>query len=76
MQTKNIKMNRIKEILEEKGIKQTWLAEKLGKSYNMVNSYVQNRQQPRIEVLYDIANILGVNVKELLVDNEIKKDKK
>ena len=24
-------MNRIKEVLEEKGIKQTWLAEKLGK---------------------------------------------
>ena len=26
-------MNRIKEVLEEKGIKQKWLAEKLGKSY-------------------------------------------
>jgi len=69
-------MNRIKEVLDEKGIKQTWLAEQLGKSYNMVNAYVQNRQQPRIEVLYKIAEILGVNVKELLIDNEIKKDKK
>lgn len=69
-------MNRIKEVLDEKGIKQTWLAEQLGKSYNMVNAYVQNRQQPRIEVLYEIAEILGVNVKELLIDNEIKKDKK
>lgn len=37
-------MNRIKEILEKKGIKQTWLADKPGKSYNMVNDYVQNRQ--------------------------------
>jgi putative transcriptional regulator len=27
-----------------KGIKQTWLAEKLDKSYNMVNGYVKNRQ--------------------------------
>jgi hypothetical protein len=36
-------MNRIKEVLEEKGIKQIWLAEKLGKSFNTVNSYVQNR---------------------------------
>ena len=63
-------MNRIKEVLEEKGIKQTWLAEQLGKSYNMVNGYVQNRQQPRIEVLYEIAEILGVSVKELLIDNE------
>jgi transcriptional regulator with XRE-family HTH domain len=63
-------MNRIKEILEEKGIKQTWLADKLGKSYNMVNSYVQNRQQPRLEVLYEIANILKIDVKELLKNSE------
>ena len=69
-------MNRIKEVLDEKGIKQTWLADKLGKSYNMVNSYVQNRQQPRIEVLYDIAKILDVNVKDLLIDNDNKKNKK
>lgn len=53
-------MNRIKEILEEKGVKQTWLAEKLNKSYNMVNSYVQNRRQPNLEDLYRIADILGV----------------
>jgi putative transcriptional regulator len=59
-------MNRIKEILETKGIKQTWLAEQLGKSYNMVNAYVQNRQQPRLEDLYKIAKILGVDVKELI----------
>lgn len=59
-------MNRIKEILEQKGIKQVWLADKLGKSYNMVNSYVQNRRQPSIEDLYKIADILSVNVKELL----------
>jgi transcriptional regulator with XRE-family HTH domain len=67
-------MNRIKEVLEEKGIKQKWLADKLGKSYNMVNSYVRNRKQPRLEVLYDIAKILNVNVKELLIDNKITKE--
>jgi putative transcriptional regulator len=59
-------MNRIKEVLEEKGIKQKWLAEQLGKSYNMVNSYIQNRQQPRLEVLFEIAEILQVDAKELL----------
>ena len=59
-------MNRIKEVLEEKGIKQTWLAEQLGKSYSVVNGYVQNRQQPRLEVLYEIAKILDVEVTELL----------
>ncbi|MCB0536828.1 MAG: helix-turn-helix transcriptional regulator [Lewinellaceae bacterium] len=65
-------MNRIKEVLEEKGIKQTWLADKLGKSYNMVNGYVQNRQQPRLEILFEIANILEIDVKELLKSNKEK----
>ncbi|MCK9411436.1 MAG: helix-turn-helix transcriptional regulator [Prolixibacteraceae bacterium] len=60
-------MNRIKEVLELKGIKQIWLAEKLGKSFNMVNAYVQNRRQPSIEILYQIADILAVDVKELLI---------
>jgi putative transcriptional regulator len=65
-------MNRIKEVLEQKGIKQTWLAEQLGKSYNMVNAYVQNRQQPRLETLMDIAKILDVDVKELIISNKEK----
>ena len=60
-------MNRIKEVIEEKGIKQVWLAEKLGKSYNMVNGYVQNRQQPRLEVLHEIAKILDVDITALLI---------
>ena len=63
-------MNRIKEVLEEKGIKQIWLAEKLGKSYNMVNAYAQNRQQPRLEILMDIAEILDVDVKDLIISNK------
>ena len=60
-------MNRIKEILEQKGIKQTWLAEKLGKSYPVINGYVQNKNQPRLETLYEIAKILSVDVKDLLI---------
>jgi len=63
-------MNRIKEVLEEKGIKQKWLAEQLSKSYNMVNGYVQNRQQPRLEVLYEIARILDVEVKDLIIEQK------
>ncbi len=62
-------MNRIKEVLEEKGIKQTWLAEKLGKSYPIINGYVQNRKQPSLEILFEIANLLNVDVKELIKSN-------
>ena len=65
-------MNRIKEVLDSKGIKQTWLAEQLGKSYNMVNSYVKNRQQPRLEVLHDIAKILDVDVVDLVASSKKK----
>ena len=64
-------MNRIKDVLEEKGIKQKWLAEKLGKSFNSVNSYVQNRQQPRLEVLNEIALILDIDVRELIIPTKI-----
>lgn len=67
-------MNRIKEVLEEKGIKQTWLAEKLGKSFSIVNAYVCNRRQPSLEGLFEIAEILQVDVKDLIdskTDNNI-----
>ena len=59
-------MNRIKEVLEDKGIKQTWLAEKLGKSFSIVNSYACNRRQPSLETLFQIAEILGVEAKQLI----------
>ena len=59
-------MNRIKEVLGEQEITQTWLAKELGKSYNMVNSYVQNRRQPSIEILFRIADLLEVEAKELI----------
>jgi len=63
-------MNRIKEVLDERGIKQTWLAEQLGKSFNMVNAYVQNRRQPSLETLYKIAEILKVDVKDLIISKK------
>ena len=63
-------MNRIKEVLEERGIKQTWLAERLGKSFCIVNSYVCNRRQPSLDVLFEIAKILNIDPKELIDSNE------
>ena len=61
----------IKEELNKQGKTTVWLAEQLGKSYNMVNSYVQNRQQPRLEVLNEIAKILDVDVVELIVSSKM-----
>ena len=67
-------MNRVKQILEEKGITQIWQDEKIDESFSQTNAYVCNRRQPRIEWLYEIASLLDVETKNLLVNNkEIKK---
>ena len=63
-------MNRIKVILKQKGMKQTLLSEKLGKSINVINDYCNNRRQPSLEVLFRIAEILSVNVKDLISENQ------
>lgn len=63
-------MKRIKEVLEEKGIKHTLLAEKLGKCCNITNCHVQNCHRPILELLNEIANILGVDIKVLIVSNK------
>ena len=65
------KMNRIKEILERKGVSQTDLAHRLGKTFNMVNLYATNKVQPPIPILYKIAEILDVDIRELLVSDKI-----
>lgn len=70
---KNTNMNRIKEVLEAKGISQTELANRLGKTFNMVNMYASNKVQPPIPVLYRIADILNVDVRDLLISNLINK---
>ena len=66
-------MNRIKQELEDKGIIQTELANRLGKTFNMVNLYATNKVQPPIPVLYQIAEILNVDVRTLLTPTEVKK---
>lgn len=63
-------MNRIKEILKEQGRTQTWLAEKLGKSYVVVTNYCNNNSQPSIQVLTNISEILDVDIRELLVSTK------
>lgn len=62
-------MNRLKEVLKNKGISQTWLAEQMDKSYTTINEYARNKRQPSLEDLYKLAEILSVDVTELLKSN-------
>ncbi len=65
-----MKLNRIKEVLDEKGISQTWFVKKLDKSFNSVNSYVCNRSQPNLGTLIQISQILNVDMKDLIANRE------
>jgi len=60
------KLNLIKEVLEEQGKTQTWLAEKLDKDFVTVTRYVNNKRQPTLETLFEIAKILRVSPRELI----------
>ena len=59
-------MNRIKEVLTEKGIKQTWLAEQLGKDPVTVSKWCTNTSQPDLYTLHEIAKTLEANIKDLI----------
>ena len=65
-----MKLNKIREVLEERGISQMWLSKRLGKGYGMVNAYVCNRTQPSLDVLLQIAAILQVDLKDLITDKD------
>ena len=64
-----MKLNRIKAVLVEQDKSQKWLAEQLGKSFSTTNAYCCNRQPPNLDTLYRIAQLLSVELKELIVDN-------
>lgn len=66
-------MNCIKEVLQEKGLTQVWLAGELDKSFKMVNAYACNRKQPSLETLFRIAELLNVGVKDLIVEKKEEK---
>ena len=59
--------NRIGEFLDDRGIKKIWLAEPTGVTSSTVTKWCANTMQPRIEMLYRIAEVLDVEVRELLV---------
>ena len=61
------RINRIKEILVIKGMSQKTLAEKLNRSTTTVASLCNNKTQPHLKDLKTIAQILDVDIRELLV---------
>lgn len=61
--------NRLKLVLVERQKTGKWLAEQLGKSTCTVSKWCSNTVQPDLKTLNEIANLLHIDVKELLVSN-------
>ena len=64
-------VNRIKVVLVEKQKTGKWLAEQLGKSNCTISKWCSNSVQPDLQTLHDIANLLNIEVSELIVSNKL-----
>ena len=73
MERMNKEMNRLKVVLAETKRTNRWLAEQLGKDQATVSKWCTNTSQPSLETLFQIAECLGVDIKDLLWS--IKNDK-
>ncbi|ERJ89107.1 helix-turn-helix transcriptional regulator [Porphyromonas gingivalis] len=63
-------MNRIKAVLAEKLLTSKWLAGELGKAENTVSRWCSNKVQPSLEILSEIAEILDIDIHELIASTK------
>lgn len=68
--TERQKLNRIKAVLAETGHTGKWLAEQLGKDPVTVSKWCTNTSQPDLLTLNRIAELLDLDVKNLINSNK------
>lgn len=72
---KDCKINRISEVLKGKEMKNNDLVNHLKVKKETVSRWVNNKQQPTLNTLNDIAKFLLVDIRELLYQSEWSKSK-
>ena len=65
-----MELNRLKIVLVEKKRTGKWLAEVLKKNVATISRWCTNESQPSIETLFEIAKVLDIDVKDLLVNSK------
>ena len=63
-------INRIKVVLVENKRTNKWLADQMGKDQTTISKWCTNNAQPSLETLVEIAKIIGVDVRELMMPSE------
>lgn len=68
-------INRIKVVLADKKRTNKWLAEQLGKDPATVSKWCTNTSQPSLDTLVEIADLLDVDISDLVrTNNQSKKN--
>lgn len=64
--------NRLKEILDSRGIKQTWLAEQVGLHRGTLNNIIANKYNTSLEIAFKIAYTLNLKIEDIFewIDDE------
>ena len=63
-------INRLKVVLVEQKKTGKWLAEQLGKDPSTVSKWCSNKMEPSLEMLIQIAGLLDIDVRELIVNTK------
>lgn len=68
---KNKAINRLKVVLVEQGKTNKWLAKELGKNETTISRWCTNEVQPSLETLWQISELLKIDVKDLIYSSQI-----
>ena len=68
MKTKTI--NRLKVVLVERQVTNKWLSEKMNLGTTTISRWCTNKTQPSLENLVEVAGILKVDVKDLIISTK------
>ncbi|MBA7691032.1 hypothetical protein ES703_99570 [subsurface metagenome] len=63
-------MTKLGRILKERGIKQKWLAEKIGVSEATVSNWVKGRHTPQPEFMFEFCRLLNIDVQDYLAEED------
>lgn len=56
----------LKEVFKSKGVKQKWLAEKMGVSEVTISNWVTEKSSPSRKNLEKLSNLLDISINELI----------
>ncbi|MCB0395718.1 MAG: helix-turn-helix transcriptional regulator [Flavobacteriales bacterium] len=67
---KQFQINRIKEVLDQKGVSQAWVARRMSKTCNTLNGWCANKCQPHLVDLFILAALLDCHIRDLISEDD------